>query len=240
MRAYSCLFACAIFAVVAASSRAQAATFDISDDFSLATNPTGVWSFGFTTTLGGALTLYDVTSNPPDGSQRWTHSVVNAAGAPSDFNNPNAFPIITCATCAPLPGNTAAFHPGQGGENSVFRFTNPTNALYNISVTFTAIDDGPTDVYVMRNNGVIFSLPLLTEGSVITHLINLLALAPGETIDFAVGTRGNFLFDSVAIDATITSVNPNAVPLPPAVALFATGFGMIGLLGWRRKKKQRA
>jgi hypothetical protein len=30
---------------------------------------------------------------------------------------------------------------------------------------------------------------------------------------------------------------PGAVPIPPALALFATGLGLMGLLGWRRKKQ---
>jgi len=29
-------------------------------------------------------------------------------------------------------------------------------------------------------------------------------------------------------------------PIPPALPLFATGLGALGLLGWRRKKKEAA
>jgi hypothetical protein len=38
-------------------------------------------------------------------------------------------------------------------------------------------------------------------------------------------------------DAFFTSDNLTATPLPPALPLFATGFGSLGLLGWRRKRK---
>jgi hypothetical protein len=34
-----------------------------------------------------------------------------------------------------------------------------------------------------------------------------------------------------------TPTPPNQVPVPPALPLFATGLGALGLLGWRRKRK---
>jgi PEP-CTERM motif len=34
-----------------------------------------------------------------------------------------------------------------------------------------------------------------------------------------------------------TNCAPVQTPLPPAMALFASGLGMMGLLGWRRKRK---
>jgi hypothetical protein len=33
---------------------------------------------------------------------------------------------------------------------------------------------------------------------------------------------------------------PTPTPLPPALPLFATGLGALGLLGWRRKRKNAA
>jgi len=36
------------------------------------------------------------------------------------------------------------------------------------------------------------------------------------------------------------SLTPGDVPLPTALPLFATGLGALGLLGWRRKRKQAA
>ena len=41
-------------------------------------------------------------------------------------------------------------------------------------------------------------------------------------------------------ETTFVSGSVNAVPLPAALPLFATGLGMMGLLGWRRKKKAAA
>jgi hypothetical protein len=51
---------------------------------------------------------------------------------------------------------------------------------------------------------------------------------------FGVGTQGdhlsNILISTIRADVA-------AVPLPGAVALFGTGLGLMGLLGWRRKRK---
>ena len=42
-------------------------------------------------------------------------------------------------------------------------------------------------------------------------------------------------------DELLTSVSTlGAVPLPGALPLFATGLGLMGLLGWRRKRKAQA
>ena len=40
--------------VWAIASVAQAATYDVSNDFSTSSNPNGVWSYGYETTLGGS------------------------------------------------------------------------------------------------------------------------------------------------------------------------------------------
>jgi hypothetical protein len=41
-------------------------------------------------------------------------------------------------------------------------------------------------------------------------------------------------------DIKQASLNVNAIPLPAALPLFATGLGLLGLLGLRRKKKASA
>jgi hypothetical protein len=42
--------------------------YDVAQDFSIASNPNGVWTYGYETTLGGPLTLYSystATDHPP-------------------------------------------------------------------------------------------------------------------------------------------------------------------------------
>ena len=44
---------------------------------------------------------------------------------------------------------------------------------------------------------------------------------------------------NLSVDKTVIA-GAGATPLPPALPLFASGLGAMGLLGWRRKKKARA
>jgi hypothetical protein len=51
-----------------------------------------------------------------------------------------------------------------------------------------------------------------------------------------VGGPGNILSWS----GTETTSNPNVIPLPAALPLFASGTGVMGWLAWRRKRKNAA
>ena len=57
-------------------------------------------------------------------------------------------------------------------------------------------------------------------------------------------TAGGFLLEDasngsteIALAATSLSVSLDPTPLPAALPLFASGLGVLGLLGWRRKRK---
>ena len=61
-----------------------------------------------------------------------------------------------------------------------------------------------------------------------------------DSIAFIVGvnTFAGYGWGTTPIVATITS--DLVLPLPAALPLFMTGAGIIGLLGWRRKRKNAA
>ena len=100
-------------------------------------------------------------------------------------------------------------------------------------------------------------IALSLSGPVLGHTLTL-AQDPaqqsnGNTTITPIG-GGRFTIDSffdVFFDLTLDSVPPlhtqggpitvtAATPLPGALPLFATGLGALGLLGWRRKRKQAA
>jgi hypothetical protein len=221
-------------AAIGTASVASAATYDISNDFSLTNgNPNGVWTYGYETTLGSALINYDKPS-VIGGLQFWQSTAVQVANDPTDFNNQTNSPITFGSFT--LPANTAAFHPGELDQYSVYRFTAPTAGIYNLSTTFGRLDQGGTDVHILLGNVDLFTSQL-NAGNTSANYSNSFVLGANEFIDFAVGygADGNFSFDSTSINATITGT-----PEPSTWAMMILGFAGIGFMAYRRKQNGQA
>ena len=128
----------------------------------------------------------------------------------------------------------------------------------NANVFFTAPVSGTADIFVelwnARNlgrsqsaqlfvNNVLsasFILPgSITRASPLTASLSVL-LAAGDTVMLSIyRTFYPAYGDFVGTDFTV-NLTPSAVPLPAALPLFATGLGVLGFAGWRRKRKAAA
>ena len=80
-----------------------------------------------------------------------------------------------------------------------------------------------------------FSDPVSAQEFFANNLIKVLLVAGPNDVQLSfsetMSSAGGFSFDYSAIPP---------VPEPPALPLFATGLGVMGLLGWRRKRKNAA
>jgi hypothetical protein len=114
--------------------------------------------------------------------------------------------------------------------------TFPTNEIsfplfngvrFSQSYTVSAFDslDAPliSQQYIIPANGA--------NGFAIVDLVALGIAKVTITPDGA-PSDWDFVIDSIALNQSL-----RPVPLPPALSLFATGLGALGLLGWRRRRK---
>jgi len=206
---------------VASPLLALATLYDAHTDFSVGSNPNGVWSYGYSNTLGGAFTAFDSSSTGT--YDRW-FTGIDALGV---YNTVSGIAIGTVS----VPANQLWMHPGPGGQYSILRFTAPTTTNYTISTGFFGCDFvGPTttDVNVFFNNTIIFSDTVSTFATLpTTSFVFPLALSAGDTIDVAVGTSGNgYSFDSTGVNFSMESV-------PEPVTL--VGLGALALVARRRR-----
>lgn len=205
-----------------------AQAFDAAADFSATNNPGGVWSYGWSSTLGSQFNLYNEHKKILNDLDFWD-TFNSTWNVPNIIHNPTANTITDTPNNITYQPGQLSFHPGWDGACSLVRWTSPVAGQANIAATFVGLDsDGTTvDVHVLLNGSSIFdgwinnyAVPMSYSGSVMVNV--------GDTIDFAVayGSNYNLLDDTTGLAATITTV-----PEPATILLL--GFGAIIL----RKKR---
>jgi hypothetical protein len=206
--------------------------YDAAADFSPTSNPNGVWTYGFTSTLGGTLTTY-TTAATLSGVSIWHGPSTD----PAVFWNGTSAPQNLYTWI--LQPKQLAFHPGPGGEYSVIRFTTPAAGSFALSSAFEGIDyvGTTTQVYVLQNGTTLFSGPINGYGSNASFSTTVL-LSAGESIDFAVGySNGSYLYDTTSISAILTTTSSIPEVDPAGIgSVLALITGSLGLLERRRVK----
>ena len=113
--------------------------------------------------------------------------------------------------------------------------------------TFTNAPGGGLDALEFVIGGTTFTLSdalggtasVTFEGDVLTSIIYE---ALGGTLQFLeAGGQLQYIFNDFANGTTTTTYGTiSATPLPASLLLFASGLGVMGLFGWRRKQKATA
>jgi len=194
---------------------------DVSQDFSASANPSGVWSYGYSATLGGTFHLltFPKTYGANNGvsisgwqvTDAWGPSVNRVMGNGIAVSEGGAFTA---------PSGTVYVWPGNDGSPGVFgviRFTVPAGGggVYRIESAARSNFDGPvsgdSDFHVMKNSQELFSRFLAPNSA--TGWTNTLNLASGDSVDFVVGkgADGSPDHSSLKVHAVIALVT-NAPP----------------------------
>jgi hypothetical protein len=226
-----------------AGPRASAGiVYSAAGDFSIASNPNSVWSYGTTgTALTGPLTLYTDTKSGIGGIANW----VGWEGTQAMFGDD--FPLVgknvgtttgTSADIVLLPGELAE-HAAPDGSYAVDRFTAPTSGVFSLDAVFEGREfqgtepATSTDVHVLLNGVAIFNGAVLGFGtSSDQSFVTTLDLSAGDRVDFSVGvgSDGSFLGDTTGLDARLSPV-----PEPSGFVLFVSAVCFSGLSAARRR-----
>lgn len=168
--------------------------YDAVRDFSIGSNPNGIWSYGWESSLGGPFNLYTLTdTTSSSGMSVWYKS------GDSFCSNNNCWPVVghndttkpvcvSISTC--VPPQYLFLHPSQIGELAVVRWTAPSAGRFLIAGQFMGIDfAGPTttDVHVLLNSkNSLLNGPITSYNWPLTFK-TIVRVAAGDTVDFAVG-----------------------------------------------------
>jgi hypothetical protein len=218
----------------------HAQTYSVSSDYTTASNPNGVWTYGWTATLGGSLNLYSVITTATDGgsTSAWLdpNNDGGASDVPSVGNNSSGQSFVDGSYT--LPSGWAYFAPGLGnGDFSDIRFTAPTGGIYNIDLLFQGGQtadpyETDSDVYVLTPGGTAFSYNIVGTGE--KGYEGDVSLNAGQTINIAVGVDASQLSglsDNTNLQGTISLAS---VPEPSTWATLIVGAGTLVLFRRRR------
>lgn len=202
--------------------------FNPATDFSAASNPGGVWSYGYAN-FPGPLTLFPLTSTFGSASvPAWRNSEIFPNSYPVAFYNASGAPVVYSGSLT-LPTGQLGLHPGDVGA-AVARLTLPAGGTFLLNAVFVGIEsDGggtTTDAHVYVNGTSVFDGTISGLGSTATFSNYQFTASAGWFVDFVVGSGGN----GVTSDTTGLAASVVAVPEPQAfaggIALVVLGFAV--------------
>ena len=220
-------------ASVAGYAISQASTYNLSQDFSPANNPTGVWAYGAKSNLAGAFVPYTIRGTTPLGGIPIEYWQLVGGQEPTIYRNGTLSTATAGSELTITPGTVWMF----GGFNSspfgfgAIRFTVPVGGGGQYAVesavsrTYDGSTQGDTDYHVVKNGTELFGVFLAPADR--GAYSNTLSLVAGDVIDFLVG-RGADNNNYASGLKTHIAIRTLAIP-PVTLGLVANGSFELGV-----------
>jgi hypothetical protein len=220
------LFAVAATLLISSTSFIQAAVrYNLARDFGTNSNPSGVWSYGWQSSITGSFHLVNHSRNAAadNGVPFFVWEVGNMEAPIFEF-----FPFSNTAVGTSdggqgkYPPGAVVYYAGADGSPYNFatiRFTAPTSGVYRLGVRARHYLEGPTagdvDFHIIKASTTVLQSSLFTLGS--ATYTNRLRLEAGETIDFAVGrgVEDSQYGSGIRVQAMLTLLQADTPPPPP-------------------------
>jgi hypothetical protein len=224
------LMLAATVAAFGVAGQSRAATYSAVDDFSVASNPNGVWSYLDATPAPTTLSLSSTACGITGAACWW-----DGQGVPTSVliaKNTTAG-NLSYADVVQSPG-VLAIDPES--DTAILQFTAPTAGTYTIEGDFTGIatDENSHPVAILDNGVSIYSGTIASYTQDDAFSLSE-TLAVGGTIDFEVltGSAGcAYCSLTTGLDATLTV---NSAPEPASLFLIGSGLFGLGLIRRRRR-----
>ena len=196
------------------------ASYSATNDFSLNSDPNGVWSYGWESSLESTFN-FDAFSANTYPLEKW-YSGQSGDGNPGIYYNNSASSY--------QPGSEIwqpyqiIMHPGSGGQDSILRWTAPSSGTYTFDTGFIGQDTvgTTTDVHFLLDDSSLFDADVF--GYQATQSFDTtLKLNAGDTIDLAVGFgNGSYYYDSTGVSESITNVTNLPEPILSDLTIVTT------------------
>lgn len=186
------------FFAAGACNQALAQTWNAASDFSATSNPVSQWSYGWSTSVSGPMTLFTYTASNDGGLDSWyrgapciSHGCLETFPAILHNNTEQTLFLGGHPGSAVAPG-VLIMHPGPNETNAVLRWTCPRAGWYQFSANFAGnssacgTSSSTGDVHVLRNGTEMYAAVVAGHGAAASTDLAFPVEAGGQ-VDFVVG-----------------------------------------------------
>ncbi len=181
----------------------RAPDYDAVKDFSIQSNPNGVWSYGYLASWNVPLTLFAWGGTCDVSGISWWF-ISHCDGLTSVAHNDTTQTVCWTTVCQ--PPDYLLLNP-INGQLSVLRWTAPSSGKFLVQVTFAGLDHvGPTStyVYVLHNSKRLFlKAPITSYQWPLILRPHDWSLSAGDTVDFIIDWGKDKDFEDDATGAEV-------------------------------------